>query len=65
MTEQLIFDLDDGRALDPAVVGAKAASLARARQLGLPVLDGFALSVEVSRPALAGGAQALAESNSG
>ncbi|MGI9649549.1 MAG: PEP/pyruvate-binding domain-containing protein, partial [Acidimicrobiia bacterium] len=49
----------------PAVVGAKAASLARARQLGLPVLDGFALSVEASRPALAGGAQALAESNSG
>ena len=33
--------LDDPAALDPSVVGAKAAALARASQAGLPVLPGF------------------------
>lgn len=36
--------LDDERALDPSLVGAKAAALARAATAGLPVLPGFVLS---------------------
>jgi pyruvate,water dikinase len=65
LTEGLILDLDDGRALDPAVVGAKAASLATARRAGLPVLDGFAVPAAVSRPALVEGARELEQTNSG
>lgn len=34
-------------ALDPGFVGAKAASIARARRLGLPALDGFVLPVDM------------------
>ena len=38
-----LVGLDDERALDPALVGAKAAALARAAAAGLPVLPGFVL----------------------
>lgn len=65
MTEEPILDLDDGRALAPAVVGAKAASLALARSRGLPVLAGLAVTARASIPAMVAGAKALADGNSG
>lgn len=37
----ITISLDDPLALDPSVVGEKAASLARLRQTGLPVPRGF------------------------
>ncbi|MGH9244087.1 MAG: PEP/pyruvate-binding domain-containing protein [Acidimicrobiales bacterium] len=42
--------LDDPRAADPAVAGAKAATLARAAYRNLPVLDGFVLTTTWSDP---------------
>ncbi len=45
--EELVLGLDDARALDPALVGAKAACLARARVAGLPVVDGFVITTAV------------------
>ncbi|QLY28026.1 pyruvate, phosphate dikinase [Nocardia huaxiensis] len=39
-----VVSLRDRRAHDPALTGAKAASLARAAGQGLPVLDGFVLT---------------------
>ncbi|NNC92357.1 MAG: hypothetical protein HKN80_07660 [Acidimicrobiia bacterium] len=65
MTGELLLDLDDGRAIDPAVVGAKAAMLARARRAGLAVLDGVVIPAAVSLGALAVGSQALERRNSG
>jgi phosphohistidine swiveling domain-containing protein len=47
----VFVDLDDSAARDPAVVGAKAAWLARARQLGLPALPGVVVDVDAGRPA--------------
>jgi len=44
-----VVALDDSRALDPALVGAKAAALARATQAGLPVLPGFVLTTAADR----------------
>jgi pyruvate,water dikinase len=41
-----ILALDDPRSVDPDLVGAKAASLARASLAGLPVLSGFVLTTE-------------------
>lgn len=41
--------LDQPDAVDPAVVGAKAANLAVAARAGLPVLPGFALTTTASR----------------
>lgn len=43
-----VVDLHDRRALDPALVGAKAASLARAALHGLPVLPGFVLTTRAT-----------------
>lgn len=43
-----LFFLDDERAKDPAVAGAKAATLARLRRRGLPVPDGFVLPAGAS-----------------
>ncbi|HEX4984141.1 MAG TPA: PEP/pyruvate-binding domain-containing protein [Ilumatobacteraceae bacterium] len=40
--------LDDPRAVDPALVGAKAANLARARSAGLPALPGVVLTTSWS-----------------
>ena len=45
--EELVLPLEDVRALDSALVGAKAAGLARARRAHLPVVDGFALTTAV------------------
>jgi pyruvate,water dikinase len=65
LTEATLLSLDDGRAIDPAVVGAKAAMLARARRAGLAVLDGFVIPASASLGALAAGSQALERTNSG
>jgi phosphohistidine swiveling domain-containing protein len=45
--------LDEADAQNPALVGAKASRLARARALGLPVLNGFVVPVGISRPVIA------------
>lgn len=42
----LVMGLGDKRALDTSIVGAKAANLARARQAGFTVLDGFVVTIE-------------------
>ena len=42
--------LDEADAGDPALVGAKASRLARARARGLPVLDGIVVPVGVADP---------------
>ena len=42
----LVLGLGDKRALDPEVAGAKAANLARAKQAGFSVLDGFVVTIE-------------------
>jgi pyruvate, water dikinase len=47
------------QAADAARFGGKAAQLARALRLGLPVPDGFALDVEAARSLASGGAGAL------
>ncbi|MGH9150583.1 MAG: PEP/pyruvate-binding domain-containing protein, partial [Acidimicrobiales bacterium] len=47
-----VMTLDDGPATDVALVGRKAANLARARRLGLPVLPGFVVTTE-DTPAIA------------
>jgi pyruvate,water dikinase len=44
-----VVELDDPRAVDPALVGAKAANLARARSAGLPALPGVVLTTSWSR----------------
>ena len=54
--------LHDGRAVDPAVVGAKAANLAVARSRGLPIVEGFAVAVRdvaahPDAPSVAAGAE--------
>jgi phosphohistidine swiveling domain-containing protein len=41
-----VLDLDDAQATTATVTGAKAAALARARLVGLPVLPGFAVTVD-------------------
>ena len=47
--------LDDRRALDAAVVGAKSAALARAKERGLPVLPGFAVTTDATPKVLVSG----------
>src|SRR5262245_1356498 len=49
-----VVDLDESLAHDPAVAGAKAAALARARARGISVLPGFALTT-AGAGALVGG----------
>lgn len=61
----MLIDLDDARALDPGVVGAKAARLAAAKRVGLPVLPGVVVPVDVARPAIATASAALADGGSG
>ena len=48
----MLVDLDDQTATDPHVTGAKAAQLARARRLGLPVPPGVVVPVAASRSAV-------------
>ena len=43
-SERLLVDLDSDGALDPALCGAKAANLARARRSGLTTQPGFVLT---------------------
>lgn len=50
-----VVALDDDAALDPRLVGGKAAALSRARRAGIPTLDGVALTTAVS-DAVDGGA---------
>lgn len=64
MTAEVIW-LSEDRATNPALVGTKAASLARAKRAGLPVLDGFAVPIAASTTAMASGADALRSRNSG
>ena len=61
----MILDLDDARARDPSVAGAKGAGLARARQAGLPVLPGFVVTTDAGCRALAHGAAVLPRRGSG
>ena len=57
--------LDQADARDPALVGAKAARLARARSSGLPVLDGFVVSSPASASAISRGEKQFRTRNSG
>ena len=63
--EPLVVDLDDQRCHDPVVSGAKAATLARARSLGHPVLEGVVVPSGAATPSLQAGVKALAEGGSG
>ena len=49
-----VVGLDDPRALDAALAGAKAANLARAAVGGMPVLPGFALTTRSFTPTTVG-----------
>ncbi len=60
-----IVDLDDDRAADPAVAGAKAASLSATRAAGLPVLPGFVVVIGAGSAAIEAGSRVLAEGGSG
>ncbi|MPZ74162.1 MAG: hypothetical protein GEU74_13180 [Nitriliruptorales bacterium] len=63
--EPLVVDLDDQRSGDPAVAGAKAATLARARTLGFPVLDGVVVPSAAGMPSVRAGVKALTATGSG
>ncbi|HEX7097603.1 MAG TPA: PEP/pyruvate-binding domain-containing protein [Acidimicrobiia bacterium] len=60
-----LLDLDDPRCADPRLAGGKAATLARARQSGLPVLPGVVVTVEESTEHIRVGVDALARRGSG
>jgi phosphohistidine swiveling domain-containing protein len=55
-----VLAIDSARCRDPAVVGAKAARLARARAAGLPVPDSMVVPCAASGPVLAAAAQIAA-----
>ena len=61
----MLLDLDDPRATDPLVAGAKAAWLAVGRRAGLPILPGCVVPADASLAAMAAGAEALAARGSG
>lgn len=61
----MILDLDNEASLDPGRVGSKAAWLARARTVGLPVLPGFVVEYGASLHHIWVGAEALAGRGSG
>jgi phosphohistidine swiveling domain-containing protein len=60
-----LIHLDDARATDPAVVGAKAASLSVSKAAGLPVLGGFVIPIGEEFAAVATGTALLAARGSG
>ena len=60
-----VIDLDDERADQVALVGAKAARLAQARRLGLPVLPGVVVPANEAGPAMARASAALAAGGAG
>ncbi|MGH2540525.1 MAG: hypothetical protein ACRDGK_08395, partial [Actinomycetota bacterium] len=57
-----LLTLEEPRARDPRVVGAKAAGLAGASARALPVLPGVIVPVGVLAPAIAAGAASLGRS---
>lgn len=61
----MILGLDEPGARDPRRAGAKAAALARARHIGLPVLPGFVVEASASLRHMEIGAAALAQQGSG
>lgn len=61
----MVVDLDDARAQDPGIVGAKAARLAQARRAGLPSLPGVVVPLDVARSAIRAASEALARGGSG
>jgi len=58
-----LLALDDARATDPLVAGAKASGLARTMAAGLPVLPGLVLTVEAGSESLRSGVIALERSS--
>ncbi len=60
-----VLPLGEPTTTEIAVAGAKAAGLSRARRAGLPVLDGFVLTVNTSAETLQSAAETLAERGSG
>jgi phosphoenolpyruvate synthase/pyruvate phosphate dikinase len=54
-----LISLDDPAAAAPGLTGAKAATLARARRHGLPVLPGYVVPAAEGEPALRAGCHAL------
>ncbi len=60
-----IVDLDDDRAADPAVAGAKASSLSVTRAAGLPVLPGFVVPAGAATASIEAGSRVLADAGSG
>lgn len=54
-SDRFAVSLDDPQALDVSLTGAKAAALARATGLGLPVLPGFVITTEAVSGLLADG----------
>lgn len=63
--DRFVVDLDEEAALDLQLAGAKAAWLAHARRVGLPVLPGLVLLAPASAPAMSMGLEALTSSGSG
>ncbi|MEE8406410.1 MAG: PEP-utilizing enzyme [Acidimicrobiia bacterium] len=61
----MLLDLDHDKSLDPTRVGFKASRLASGRKAGLPILPGFIVSAEASRPHMRLGAKGLALRGSG
>lgn len=61
----MIVDLDHGQATDLALVGAKAAWLARGEAAGLAVLPGFVVAAPVSQGAMSLGVGVMAARGSG
>ena len=61
----MLYSLDDDEALDPAVSGAKAAWLARARQAGLSVLPGVVVAAAHAQRFLDTGMEFLESHGSG
>lgn len=59
MAAPTCLDLDDPRARDPAIAGAKAAGLATARAAGLPVLPGVVVPVAHAEPVVQAAAAAI------
>ncbi len=61
----LVVDLDDEKALDGSIAGAKAAWLAAGRRAGLPVLPGLVVVAPASAAAFAIGLSGLRSGGSG
>src|SRR5689334_15280157 len=60
-----LISLDDDAALDPSLVGVKAANLARARRAGLPVLPGVVVPIEAAGAVIDHGLAVLAAEGPG